>query len=737
MRTTSPFSSRSIASSSLSRPAHRLSNGLGGCGRIPPILRVGKTLAFSSKSFANVSIQQRCCLKLARRIDRARPGEAELGDLLGEPEPRLLAPPGYTWVRRLGRGGFGEVWLAEHQLLHQLRTIKIIRPDRFSAAELQRLADEAILMAHLPRHPHRVVVFDLILDDFGGYIVLEYVPGASLGRLVSPGQPLGWEQAVRYLLGVGDALRDVHARGLVHGDITPANTLRREADDRALLTDFGLARSFAGPAGLTGTPGYLAPELEHQGPSPKADVFGLAATLFHLVTGEPPFDTTSTEASVRQARQGVGPLDARLEHLAEARVDALLDALQPQPERRPDLLTFLKELARVTELADLDIAGPWSPTLASPTAHSYAPETRPLDPATSDTPLRPRAAPDLDPVFCSVFAPPLVHPRELFLVQVYAHLAEDSELAVLLAQQVDPGTNRRIRKGLEVDVPRGERLHFELVIPGLNVVEPVQALTWRGQAEPVQFEVQVPEQPPAGNLIGTVTVLRQGVPLGHLKFILRAVPRSWGPTAEQPLVDAARRYRKAFVSYASADRTEVLKRVQMLPRLGLDFFQDLLHLEPGQRWERELYRHIDECDVFFLFWSHAAEQSVWVREELRLRPGAAGRQRPCRPAHHPGPARHADQAAGGIESRPLRRPTRVPDLKRRELSHVHFGDSLVYADDPAEPDLHGVAEDLAEDSGVANATNRVLIGLIPTGERRSTLLTVAARRWRQPPGCHG
>ena len=132
---------------------------------------------------------------------------------------------------------------------------------------------------------------------------------------------------------------------------------------------------------------------------------------------------------------------------------------------------------------------------------------------------------------------------------LFAALNGLAELTRVLARQVDPGAQRRIRKGLDVDVARGERLHFELDIPALEVAEPLQSLVWRGQAEPVQFVVKVPDQPPEGNLIGTVTVLRQGVPVGHLKFIVRAVSRSWGPAAEQPLVDAARRYRKAFISY--------------------------------------------------------------------------------------------------------------------------------------------------------------------------------------------
>jgi TIR domain-containing protein len=67
----------------------------------------------------------------------------------------------------------------------------------------------------------------------------------------------------------------------------------------------------------------------------------------------------------------------------------------------------------------------------------------------------------------------------------------------------------------------------------------------------------------------------------------------------------------------SADRVEVLKRVQMLARLGTKYFQDLLSLEPGDKWERELYRQIDRSDLFLLFWSTAVRESTWVRKELQ------------------------------------------------------------------------------------------------------------------------
>jgi hypothetical protein len=77
------------------------------------------------------------------------------------------------------------------------------------------------------------------------------------------------------------------------------------------------------------------------------------------------------------------------------------------------------------------------------------------------------------------------------------------------------------------------------------------------------------------------------------------------------------RYHTAFVSYASKDRERVLPRVQALAAARIKVFQDFIELEPGERWERELYKHIDECDVFFLFWSQAAKASKWVCEETK------------------------------------------------------------------------------------------------------------------------
>jgi hypothetical protein len=85
----------------------------------------------------------------------------------------------------------------------------------------------------------------------------------------------------------------------------------------------------------------------------------------------------------------------------------------------------------------------------------------------------------------------------------------------------------------------------------------------------------------------------------------------------EPAGEEGKLYGLAFVSYASEDRVEVLKRVQMLRLVRIRYFQDVLSLGPGDRWKKKLYRHIDECDLFLLFWSKAARESDWVVKEAR------------------------------------------------------------------------------------------------------------------------
>lgn len=175
--------------------------------------------------------------------------------------------------------------------------------------------------------------------------------------------------------------------------------------------------------------------------------------------------------------------------------------------------------------------------------------------------------------------------------------------------------------------------------------------------------MSVPCSQPPGNLIGTITISHNRVPIGHIKFKLTVIAADQLViiSTPQPVGVVAQCYKKAFISYASNDRSEVLKRVQMLAGLRIDFFQDVLSLEPGDRWEKELYRQIDKSDLFLLFWSSSAKQSPWVMKEVL----------------------YAIRRKGGNDFAP---PEIIPVLVEgpppveppSELAHLYFNDRLIY-----------------------------------------------------------
>jgi len=280
-----------------------------------------------------------------------------------------------------------------------------------------------------------------------------------------------------------------------------------------------------------------------------------------------------------------------------------------------------------------------------------------------ETQERTPLAADADAVDCTVFAPPTARAGESILVQVYAHLPDQSEQVIQLAQEADETARRLGFRSLEVEIPRGTKLQIELTLPGVEIEDSVQQVLWRGRATSVQFAVDLPRTQPPGNLIGRVAVYRGGTPIGHVRFKLEitAGDRPLKQSMPRPLGDEAQRYSHAFLSYAMKDLNEVMKRVQMLVRCHISFFQDLLALEPGERWERKLHEHIDECDVFMLFWSTAAKESQWVRKEVE----------------------YALKRKGTDDSAP---PEIVPilvegppiPLPPPELSHIHFNDRLLY-----------------------------------------------------------
>ncbi len=211
----------------------------------------------------------------------------------------------YRLRRRIGAGGMGEVYLAEHQLLKRPCALKLIR--RVSMADpttLARFEREVRLTAALS-HPNTVDIYDYGRTEDGTYYyVMEYLPGLNLKELVERHGPLPPGRVVYLLRQVCQALREAHIAGLIHRDLKPSNILvsRRGAiDDVAKLLDFGLvlpitrssgAPHLSGEGQVLGTPLFMSPEQATGGRTldARSDIYSLGAVAYYLLTGHAPFE---------------------------------------------------------------------------------------------------------------------------------------------------------------------------------------------------------------------------------------------------------------------------------------------------------------------------------------------------------------------------------------------------------------------------------------------------------------
>ena len=278
------------------------------------------------------------------------------------------------------------------------------------------------------------------------------------------------------------------------------------------------------------------------------------------------------------------------------------------------------------------------------------------EPTEQDTQSR-LPSPGADTVDAAVFCPPRVARGGEFLVQVFLYPPPAAAHVGTEAQQRDPTATERGSYSLPIDVPKGTRIDVHLEMPTLRVEEADAVIVWRGVRTAVQFEVNVPATVELPNAIGRVRFFIGVAQIGTLRF---QVAVGAAPSAMERREAQAARYRHAFVSYSSEDRAEVLRRVQAFKIAGMSVFQDILDLDPGERWEKALYQKIDCCDVFLLFWSKAAAASEWVSKEIDYALARQGGNLENPPAIQPVP----------IEGPPIAPPP-------PQLAGLHFNDALL------------------------------------------------------------
>ncbi|BBD68345.1 serine/threonine protein kinase [Nostoc commune NIES-4072] len=251
----------------------------------------------------------------------------------------ILQDGKYTLIQEIGRGGFGITFKATHHYLGHEVVMKTINerlrqhPD-FAKFERQ-FQDEARRLATCI-HPNIVRVSDFFVEAGLPYMVMEYIPGETLGdAFVLPGIPLPEATAIHYIRQIGAALQVVHNNGLLHRDVKPDNIILREGTQEVVLIDFGIAREFNGSVRQTHTgmvsEGYSPIEqyLTQAPRTPATDVYGLAATLYALLTAQVPMP-----ALLRDREQMPSPRELQ-PHLSASVNQAVMRGMAVESRFRP------------------------------------------------------------------------------------------------------------------------------------------------------------------------------------------------------------------------------------------------------------------------------------------------------------------------------------------------------------------------------------------------------------------
>ena len=295
----------------------------------------------------------------------------------------------YRLVEKLGEGGMGEVWRAQHQLLARPAAVKLIRSEALVDVQgresvLKRFQREAQVTANL-QSPNTVKLYDFGVSETGSfYFVMELLSGIDLESMVKRFGELKAERVVMLLRQACRSLSEAHGAGLVHRDIKPANLfvckLGRECDFIKVL-DFGIVKPtvqtgqtmLTAAGAVTGTPAYMAPELfldkgEVDG---RSDIYALGCVAFYMLTGRLVFESTKpVEQLLQHAKTPPEPPSRFTELSIPKSLDQLvLACLEKEPDDRPN---SADELWRV--LGQIEFDDPWTPERAEEWWRIHMPE---------------------------------------------------------------------------------------------------------------------------------------------------------------------------------------------------------------------------------------------------------------------------------------------------------------------------------------------------------------------------
>ena len=260
----------------------------------------------------------------------------------------------YRLEEKIGSGGMSSVYRAFDPTLERWVAIKLMHRDISNDPDqLERFRREARAVAQL-NHPHVVTVIDAGEDDGAPYIVFEYVEGETLKERIRRLGRLPVSEAVAYAIEIGRALESAHANRLVHRDVKPQNVLI-DADGRAKVTDFGIARSLEAQ-GLTatgrvlGTTDYVSPEqaLGHE-VTGQSDIYSLGIVLYEMLTGETPFKAdTQVAVAMKHVRDPLPDVQRRRPEISAALASVVERSTAKETQNRyPSVSQMVHDLEEV------------------------------------------------------------------------------------------------------------------------------------------------------------------------------------------------------------------------------------------------------------------------------------------------------------------------------------------------------------------------------------------------------
>ncbi len=398
----------------------------------------------------------------------------------------------YRLDDRLGAGGMGEVWRGEDIVLARTVAVKLLLPDRMNdPGFVVRFQGEARAMATI-NHPGVVDVYDYGVTEVPGdgptaFLVMRFVDGEPLDRLLTPLGRIAPEPAMELIAQAADAMQAVHERGIVHRDIKPGNLLVR-ADGQLVLTDFGIARSEAAnrltDAGMVlGTAAYCAPEqAEGQPVTPLVDIYALGVVAYECLAGQRPFDGESpVTIALKHIREAPPPLPPELPPTIRHVVER---ALAKDPGSRWPSAAAMGQAARQAALA------PGATGMPATGAHAL-----PVEPPPTHHP-----PPYGEQPYSQPYASPAAEPYQPYQPEHQGTFTGQHEQQTLTAK--GHARPRRSRAGLFTGIAVGAALFGGLAAFGINSVaatgnqENPPAAIRSGAGEPSTGAQEVPEESP-------------------------------------------------------------------------------------------------------------------------------------------------------------------------------------------------------------------------------------------------